>query len=315
MKYRENLPQLQNRICLTDGGLETVLVFQRGIELPGFAAFTLLEREDGCEILKNYFEPYIAIAHRYKFGLLLESPTWRSSSAWGTTLGYDDDALDKINRKAIELMETIRLEHETETSPMPISGCIGPRGDGYTASAMMTAEEAMEYHRKQVQVFANSAADLISALTLNYSNEAIGLIRAASANKIPIAISFTVETDGKLPSGETLRKVIERCDHETNGYAAYFMINCAHPSHFHKTIQELGSWVARIGGVRANASKLSHAELDNSTELDRGCAKDLANEMLALKNVATEMTVFGGCCGTDHEHISKIAETLGSTKK
>jgi S-methylmethionine-dependent homocysteine/selenocysteine methylase len=193
---------------------------------------------------------------------------------------------------------------------MPISGCIGPRGDGYTASTMMTAAEAMEYHRKQVQLFANSAADLISALTLNYANEAIGLIRAAKAHGIPIAVSFTVDTNGELPSGETLREAIERCDHETNGYTSYFMINCAHPTHFHKRVQDLGSWVKRIGGVRANASRLSHTELDNASELDRGSPDDLANEMLALKRLATEMNVFGGCCGTDHEHIAKIAEAL-----
>jgi len=309
-KYRENLPQLRDQICLTDGGLETVLIFQQGIELPGFASFTLLDRADGSEILRNYMEPYIAIAHQHKFGLLLESPTWRASSAWGDTLGYDGASLDAINRQAIELMEAIRLEHETETSPMPISGCIGPRGDGYTPSAVMTADEAMNYHQRQVQLFADSAADLVSALTLNYCNEAIGLTRAAQAHEIPVAISFTVETDGRLPSGESLGEAIERCDRESDGYAAYFMINCAHPLHFQKTLRELGSTAKRIGGVRANASKLSHAELDNSSELDRGCPDDLAREMLAMRSLATELSVFGGCCGTDHEHIARMAEAL-----
>lgn len=310
MKYRKQLPQLQNQVCLTDGGLETVLIFQKGMDLPEFAAFTLLDRPDGEETFTTYLDDYIEIARKHEFGLLLESPTWRSNSDWGQKLGYDDKALDAIDQKAIGVLERIRRERETGTSPMPISGCIGPRGDGYSPSAMMSVTEATNYHRRQVRAFGESAADLITGLTMTYADEAIGLTQAAQSAEIPIAISFTVETDGRLPSGERLAAAIEHCDAETNGYASYFMINCAHPTHFRETVEQLGDAALRLGGVRANASKMSHEELDNAEQLDRGCAEELASDMMDLRGLAPHLNVVGGCCGTDHEHIAQMAASL-----
>lgn len=315
MKYRDRLPQLNDCICLTDGGLETVLLFEHGIELPEFAAFTLLDREGGPEILREYYRPYIEIALKHELGLLLGCPTWRASPKWGALLGYDDDALDAINRRCVTLMESIRSEYETSTSPMPISASIGPKGDGYAPAAIHTVEDSANYHSHQVEVLADTAADFLSAMTMSHTNEAIGIIQAAKLHGMPIAVSFTVETDGRLPSGETLGEAIQRCDHETDRYAAYFMVNCAHPSHFCGTMQTNDPWVKRLGGVRANASKLSHAELDNSTELDRGCPNDLAEEILALRRIAPGLNVIGGCCGTDQEHIAKIAEALREAGK
>ena len=310
MKYRSRLPQLNGHICLTDGGLETVLVFQKGVELPGFASFTVFDRADGEKVLKDYFQSYLDIAHRRGLGLVLESPTWRSSSGWGAELGYETDVLERINRRAVRLLAEIRDEQEQPESPLPISGCIGPRGDGYTPSALMTDTEAEAYHEPQLRVLTESGADLISALTLNYPEEAIGLVRGARTHEIPIAISFTVETDGRLPNGDSLAAAIQRCDEETGGYPAYYMVNCAHPSHFQETFERLGDVAKRLGRVRANASRMSHAELDAAEELDRGEPAELGREIAALRKLVPNLNVVGGCCGTDHEHIGEIAAAL-----
>lgn len=307
MKYRPHLPHLNGKLCLADGGLETVLIFQKGIDLPGFASFTMLDRDGGAEILRDYFRPFGAIARTHRTGLLLDSATWRANPDWGWELGYDQKALDDINRRAIAEMETVRAEHETPDTPVLISGCIGPRGDGYVPSKCMTAREAETYHKHQVRAFADSATDVVTALTLNYPEEAIGIVRAAERHDVPVAISFTVETDGCLPGGLSVAEAIARCDAETGGYAAYYMINCAHPVHFRSAFESYGD---RLRGLRANASKRSHAELDEATELDEGDPHELGAELGSLKATAAGLSLFGGCCGTDHRHIEQIARAV-----
>ncbi|MCK5281685.1 MAG: homocysteine S-methyltransferase family protein, partial [Cyclobacteriaceae bacterium] len=168
--------------------------------------------------------------------------------------------------------------------------------------------EAQNYHGEQIKTLSLTAADLVSAHTINYSNEAMGMALAAKENEIPIAIGFTVETDSKLPSGETLQEVIEKVDGITDNYPSYYMINCAHPSHFKEVLQKDGKWKNRIMAVRANASTKSHAELDESEHLDAGDSCGLAHDYSELKNLLPNLKVIGGCCGTDHSHIEKICE-------
>jgi len=313
MQYRTYQPQLDNKICLTDGCLETVMVFQEGIDLPNFASYTLLDREDGRDILQRYFQPYIAIAQKYRLGLQLESVTWRANTDWGRTLGDDQKKLDRINAQAILELELIREAAGTAATPMPISACIGPRGDGYVPGVRMTPTESARYHGAQIRIFADTAADFVSALTLSYSNEAIGILHSAERHEIPAVISFTLETDGKLPSGESLGEAITRCDAESGAYASYFMINCAHPTHFLNVIQDDAPWVRRIGGLRPNASCRSHAELDESTELDSGDPEELGRQYLDLIRMLPNLTTLGGCCGTDHRHIRAICENSFSS--
>jgi homocysteine S-methyltransferase len=312
MKYRNNLPQSNGRRFITDGGLETVMVFQEGIDLPEFSAITLLTRDDVREILQRYFQPYIKIATDHELGLVLGTPTWRASSDWAEKLGFSTEQMDAFNRRSVDEMQRLRVESETAASPMPISDCVGPRGDGYSPASQMTINEAMTYHDRQIAVFADSAVDFVSAMTLNYSDEAIGLIRAARSRHMPIEISFTVATDGRLPTGDRLPDVIERCDQETDGFAKGYMINCAHPSHFAHIIERDQTWLQRLSGIRANASKMGHAELNNSVELDDGDPVELAAEIRALAELATELNVFGGCCGTDHRHIGEIARAISA---
>jgi len=305
MRVREGLPQLEDATFITDGGMETTLIFHEGLELPHFASFVLLDDESGVRALREYFRPYLEIARDAGVGILLDTPTWRANPDWGERLGYSADALAEVNRRGVRLLEELREEAD-ERPPILVAGCIGPRGDGYQVEETMTAEEAERYHSPQVEAFAGTSADLVSALTMTYAEEAIGIVRAASAADVPAAVSFTVETDGRLPSGQPLQEAIEQVDAETDGAAAYFMVNCAHPTHFADVLEPGAPALERIRGLRANASTMSHAELDEAEELDDGDPVDLARRYAELRQRLPNLTVVGGCCGTDHRHIREI---------
>jgi S-methylmethionine-dependent homocysteine/selenocysteine methylase len=302
------VPQLEGGTYITDGGMETTLIFHQGMDLPHFASFVLLEDAAGVEALRSYFLPYLEIARAHDVGILLDTPTWRANADWGERLGYSPKALAEVNRRGVALLEELRSSTGGDP-PIVISGCIGPRGDGYRVEGEMTAAEAERYHAPQVGTFAETSADLISALTLTYAKEAVGIVQAARAADVPVVISFTVETDGRLPSGQPLGEAIEQVDAETGGAAAYFMVNCAHPTHF-SGVLEPAPWLDRLRGLRANASKQSHAELDEAEELDAGNPSELAADYRELQARLPSLTVVGGCCGTDHRHIDAICAAV-----
>lgn len=304
--FRKNLPQRKGNFFLTDGGIETTLIFHEGLELPYFAAFDLLKTAEGERALQKYFSTYAEVAAKHGTGLILESATWRANPDWAAKLDYSDEALATANRKAIAMLVDIRKQWQNG-KPVVISGCIGPRGDGYNPAFQMNATAAEQYHAQQIRVFSETAADMVTAITMTYAEEAIGIARAAKSAGMPAAISFTVETDGRLPSGQTLQAAIEQVDAETEGEPAYYMINCAHPTHFAETLPE-GKWRERIRGLRANASQRSHAELDEATDLDAGDPVELSRHYAELKSVLRNLNVMGGCCGTDHRHIDAIAK-------
>lgn len=304
-----NLPHESSDLFLTDGGLETTLVFLEGFELPCFAAFDLLKNEKGYNALKNYYKRYLSIAAKLNTGFVLESPTWRANPDWMTTIGYPNSALSEMNKKAVQLLVDLKNEFQNSVKNIVISGCIGPRGDGYKPENTMKVDEALEYHSAQIGILSQTPVNIISAITMNYTEEAIGIAKAASACNLPCVISFTVETDGKLPNGLSLQKAIEQVDRNTTKPPPYYMINCAHPTHFFNEMLKAKNeqWVSRIKGIRANASCKSHAELDEATELDRGNPQELGSEHKKLKATFNHLNVFGGCCGTDEEHILEIA--------
>ncbi len=307
-RYRNALPQFDDKLFLTDGGLETTLVYVDKIELPHFATINLMKTPAGRDRLRAYFRRYIAIATERRAGFIFESPTWRGSRDWAEKLGLAPAGLQRLNREAIKLIAALREELESKYTPMVISGCVGPRGDGYTPGASMSPAEAEDYHSEQVATFRNTEADMISAITMTSAAEAIGIARAADAAHMPVVISFTLETDGRLPTGQPLKDAILEVDRATGGAPAYFMINCAHPSHFSGALDVGAPWVKRIRGLRANASKLSHAELDASTDLDDGDPAELGREHAELLRLLPHINVLGGCCGTDHRHVAAIAE-------
>ena len=308
--HANSLPQLAGGLFLTDGGMETTLIFHEGVDLPHFAAFHLLKTADGREMTRRYYERYLAIARETGTGFVLETPTWRASPDWGTRLGYDKSAIAAVNENAVALMREIAWE-SVGVKPIVVSGNIGPRGDGYVASEIMTPSQAQAYHSVQAAAFANAGVDMISAFTMTNAAEAIGIVRAATAVGIPAVISFTVETDGVLPDGQSLAAAIAEVDAATVGKPAYYMINCAHPSHFASTLDELGSLAPRIRGIRANASRRSHQELNEAPDLDAGNPHELGAEYRELLARYPHINVLGGCCGTDHRHVGAIASSCG----
>lgn len=302
------LPQLTaDRPFLMDGGLETTLVFLDGVDLPDFAAFPLLDQAEGRAALRRYYRPYLDIAERTGSGMVLDTPTWRANLDWGARLGYNPTALAATNRTAVEFVTALAAERpEVRTV---VNGVVGPRGDGYAVGDTMTPAEAATYHGLQARAFREAGAEMMSAITMTYVEEAIGVTRAAMAVALPVVISFTVETDGRLPSGQRFVDAIAQVDDVTGGAPAYFMLNCAHPTHF---VHELGiehPSLRRINGIRANASCLSHAELDMATELDRGDIAQLTR-LYAQMGENLDLRAIGGCCGTDHEHLAAIAGVM-----
>ncbi|MBY3042451.1 homocysteine S-methyltransferase family protein [Rhizobium leguminosarum] len=306
-KYRNCLPQLKGGTFITDGGMETTMIFQEGIELPHFAAFILLASEDGRQRMRNYYRRYLDVARRHGTGFVLDTATWRANPDWGQKLGYTSEALKAVNEEAIDLLVGLRSAYERPEQPIVISGAIGPRGDGYKAG-FMDAAEAEDYHAFQIGAFAGTEADMVSAFTLTNIDEAIGVARAAQALGMPSAISFTLETDGRLVTGRSIHEAIETTDAMTGGAPAYYMINCAHPTHFETALDPGSAWVRRISGIRANASTMSHEQLDNSETLDAGDPEDLGRRYRTLIDRMPELRVLGGCCGTDHRHIAAICE-------
>ena len=309
-KYRNNLPQESKDLFITDGGLETTMIFDKGYDLPEFAAFDLLSQPGGYEALRGYYLPYIDLAKKNGVGFILESATWRASRSWGRKVGYDSQDLKKANQASIALLEELRGEFDSEKTKIVISGCIGPRGDGYTVDEKMTAAEAKQYHQEQINTLGKTGVDIVSAFTMNYVEEALGITLAAQTERLPVVISFTVETDGNLPSGQPLGDAIAAVDRETGKGPAYYMINCAHPTHFRDALKKGQSWLDRISGIRANASAKSHAELDEAVELDDGDPAVLATLYQDLKSQLSHLNIFGGCCGTAHRHLEEICKAV-----
>jgi homocysteine S-methyltransferase len=304
MTATEPLPQLRGTRFVTDGGLETDLIFHHGLDLPDFAAFSLLDSAAGRVALIRYYDGYAAIARRAGVGLLLEAPTWRASSDWGRRLGYDPVELARVNTDAISLLAELRVRYARDIAPILIVGTIGPRGDGYSAATQLEPDVAAEYHRPQLAAFAAAGADLGTAYTLTHVGEAIGIVQAARAVGLPIGISFTVETDGRLPSGDTLAEAVAAVD--AAAAPDYFLVNCAHPRHIRAGLDPLGRWTERIVGIRPNASLRSHAELDAADDLDEGDIDGLVAAQVQLSADLPRLTIVGGCCGTDDRHVAAL---------
>ena len=289
---------------LTEGGLETSLVFHHGVDLLLFAAFPLLHDDAGRRALRAYWEPYLALARDTGAPFVVDTATWRANPDWGTQLGYDGSRLAQVNADAAGYARRVADEIGTTAS---VNGVVGPRGDGYVVGEVMTAGEAEEYHLPQVRALAEAGVDQVSAITFTYPDEAVGFVRAATRVGVPAAVSFTVETDGRLPNGDSLRSAVEQVDAATGGAPVGYLVNCAHPTHLEHSFED-GPWLARITGLRANASTMSHAELDEGTEFDAGDPQDLGRRYRALHERVPRLCVLGGCCGTDHRHIAAICE-------
>ncbi len=298
------LESIQGKLLLTDGGLETVMVFLEGLDLPHFASFTLLDSADGRDALDRYYLGFLHEAVAQRAGFVLDTATWRASAGWGAVMGLDAAQIDAVNRAAVAVVTDLRRAHMPPDLPILINGVIGPHGDAYAPDQVLSASAAQDYHHRQVAVLAEAGVDLVSAVTISSLGEVVGIAKAAMEVDQPVALSFTVETDGRLISGMSLEAAIDQTDAATNGAPLWYGTNCAHPDHFRHILT--GDWVRRIGSLRANASRQSHAQLDEATVLDDGNAEELAQDYQALLQVLPGLRVVGGCCGTDLRHVAAI---------
>ena len=310
-KYRNALPQLSGGLFLTDAGIETDIIFNHGIEIREFAAHTLLPDSKGRKTLTDYFNGFLSLADKHDAGFILDSQSWKAHMHWAKDLGESEEDLRQANREAIEFISALREHHSANRKPIVLNGLIGPRGDAYAPEEEIAAAEAEQYHSKQISWLAETEVDMVSALTFTQSDEAIGVVRAATAADLPVVVSFTVETVGKLPTGQGLGDAIQSVDAATGNAAAYFMINCAHPDHF-SSVLDGSAWTRRIRGLRCNASRMSHAELDQCEVLDDGDPVELGKQYRALTQQMPWLNVFGGCCGSDLRHVAQIARELAA---
>ncbi|UCC57249.1 MAG: homocysteine S-methyltransferase family protein [Gammaproteobacteria bacterium] len=306
-KYRNNLPQLSGGLFLTDAGIETDLMFNHGIEIREFAAHTLLPDSRGRKAVADYLRAFLSLAKKYDVGFVLDSQTWKAHMHWADDLSTNEQELQEANREAIAFIAELRNEFSGNSKPIVLNGVIGPRGDAYAPEASVAANEAEEYHARQIRWLAETSVDMVTALTFTQADEAIGIVRGAESAGLPIVISFTVETDGCLPTGQPLKEAIRMVDEATNAAAAYFMVNCAHPEHFFHVLGD-SDWARRIRGLRCNASRLSHTELDECEVLDDGDPVELASQYKAIMDTMPWLNIFGGCCGTDLRHVTQIAK-------
>ena len=309
--HRTHLPQLDGGVFLNDAGLETDLIFNHGVDIPAFAAHTLLKDEAGRAALTRYMEGFLTLAGATGSGFVLDASTWRAQSHFSEELGENTTELRDANRTAVEFAIGLREKFSSNSGPIVINGLIGPRGDAYAPEHEIAAAEAESYHSEQLGWLAETDVDMVTALTFTQTDEAIGAVRAAQAVGLPIVVSFTVETDGHLPDGQPLGEAITAVDDATGAAAAYFMVNCAHPDHFGDDLVDT-AWARRIRGLRCNASRMSHEELDECEVLDDGDPAELAASYGDIKARLPWLNVFGGCCGSDLRHVTEIAHTVNA---
>jgi homocysteine S-methyltransferase len=313
MPQTHALPQLNGGIFLTDGGIETDLIFNRGIDIREFAAHTLLPDPLTRAELANYFRRYLELARQQKTGFILDSQTWKAHLHWAGALGATEQQLRQANRDSIAFIAGMREEFAENDQPIVLNAIIGPTSDAYAPETHVTADQAERYHARQIGWLADTEVDMVTATTFPQADEATGLVRAALAALLPVVVSFTVETDGRLPTGQALPDAIRQVDDATNGGPAYFMVNCAHPDHFFHVFDG-SDWTHRVRGLRCNASRLSHAELDACTTLDDGNPGELGRQYRAILEQMTWVNVVGGCCGSDLRHVTEIARAISGAR-
>lgn len=303
-----NFPMKPEEIWMSWTGMETDLIFNKGYELPEFAAFPMIDNPDGRERLEGYYEELIKIGRDTNVGIILNTPTWMANPDRAIGVGYGADDLPRVTHDAVALARGVAQKHDDVATLVSVQ--IGPQGDGYKPG-IAAIDASAAYHAPQIMAAKTSDADLVSAYTLGSTGEAIGISIAANRIGVPALISYTVETDGKLADGTSLAEAVLALSEQAK--PAAIMVNCAHPDHISNGLDG-GAWEAKLSGIIANASRQSHAELDECEVLDDGDPEELSLQLAELKKAHSGLTVFGGCCGTDLRHLRATAELLGSRK-
>ncbi|WP_135504117.1 homocysteine S-methyltransferase family protein [Roseovarius aestuariivivens] len=307
-------PRLENKFYLTEGGTETDVLYNYGFELPEFAMFPLLDDPEADKVIRDLYRRYFDVAEKHQTGMLVLGHDYRASPDWGAKLGYTPEGLAEMERRTIGFLEDLRREYEGRVSDVYIAGCVGPRGDAYGTGGGITESEAEDYHAVQLSTLKSTSADMAISLTLNNIPEAIGIVRAAAAIGIPIGISLTLTTEGRLRSGPSLREAIEEIDEKTNGAAAWFGTNCAHPLEFATALADDGPWLDRLRYIRPNAVQMDQIALCKLGHLEDGDPVELGRQMGDVARRFPRADILGGCCGTDERHLGEIAKNVNACR-
>ena len=308
-------PRLHRKFYLTEGGTETEILYKWGFELPEFAMFPLLDNPEADAVIRNIYRRYFDVAEARDTGLLILGHDYRASPDWGKKLGYSPDALAKMQRRTIRFLADMRAEYKGRVTDAYIAGCIGPRGDAYGTGGDITAAQAEDYHSVQLTTLKDTDADMAIAMTFNNIPEAVGVIRAATALAIPVGISLTLTTDSRLRSGPTLREAVETIDERTDGGAAWFGTNCAHPLEFEPALADDGPWTDRLRYIRPNAVKMEQVALCKLGHLEDGDPVELGQQMGEVARRFPLADILGGCCGTDERHLDEIAKNVNTLRQ
>lgn len=307
------LPSPNGPIFLTEAGIETYIEYKMGFPLKHFCLFDLLNNPRATAAITDYYRNLLDVAKTHKTGMILCGLHYRASPDWGALMEYTPEALAEINIRAVKLLQSLADAYRSDSLPVLISACIGPRGDAYQLNQTLTVESAEAYHTIQIQTVKDAGADIITALTLNSVDEAIGITKAAQTIGIPVVISFTVDETSRLKTGPSLKQAIEQTDAATNAGPTYYMLNCSHPVDFEPAL-EPGNWITRLNGIRPNASALDKGTLCKLGHLEEGDPIALGQQMGTLASRFPHISVWGGCCGTDAVHINEIAKNVLATR-
>jgi S-methylmethionine-dependent homocysteine/selenocysteine methylase len=278
-----------NQFFLAGATLESVLVKDYNIDLTHNAAFELLYTHEGRMLMKQYHELYLQLAERYQLTYILETPTWRANRDWIYRLGYDYKDAAAVNQLAVQFIRETQLGKNCDVI---ISGSVGPRHDDFDSTYAMTSDESELYHSEQIRAFALQDVDIITARAFNDSNEAIGVVKACSALGIPVVISFKINHDGNLASGESLGKAISRVDQETRLYPTYYTLYCDNLETVERLIRRerlihrSGYWNARLHGIQITA-------------------KTSASDLTTVKEHFPNLKIVGGC-GFDFSTLDEL---------
>lgn len=303
-------PMGSGEIFLTEGGSETEILYRHGFELPEFAMFPLLDDPRAAAAMRAMFCAQLDVAAEFGLSFLLSGLDYRASPDWGAKLGYSPAALAEANLAAIGFLREIAEGYHGQIPQLLIGGILGPRGDAYGLNRDITTESAEDYHAVQLETLKAAEVDFACALTFNNAPEAIGAARAASKIGVPLSISLTLDSTHRLKSGPSLAEAIAEIDAEAGEHAPdFYLLNCSHPLEYEPAI-EPGDWIARLRGVRPNASKMEKLALCKLGHLEAGDPVELGRQVRDLSERHPHMDVFGGCCGTGDRHLREIAKAL-----
>lgn len=299
-------PRLDDRIYITEGGIETEILYKWGFELPEFSMYPLLDNADAMKTIHAMFDRVFAAAAAHDAGIVLAGLDYRASPDWAEKIGYSRDQLDAFIHRNIAFLKGRREAHADRVRDVYIAATCGPRGDAYGTGGTITEDEAEAYHAFQIAASKAAGADLVIGITFNNIPESIGFVRAAQDVGIPVGISLTLTPEGVMRSGPSLQQAVEEIDAATDGAAAWFGTNCAHPVEFEPALNG-GAWTDRLRYVRPNASKMDKIALCKLGHLEDGDPEELGGQMADLKRRFPQADILGGCCGTDERHLGEIA--------